>query len=390
VHPQPLLVTYNTGKKIFMLFYAQDYNSKATDPRCQDRIKVEKSLWELADFLDGRVVGDPSIRIKGLGTLDNAIEGQITFLANPKYAYKVASTGASAVVLSSSDNRFDHHAIIVENPYLAFAKLLTLFTTRPRVPRGIMKGAHIGEDVIIGKDVSIFPGTVVGDGVRIGDRVTLHPNVTLYDGVVLGDDVTLHAGVSVREGCHIGNRVILHNGTVIGSDGFGYAPNGQSWFKIPQIGTVIIEDDVELGANVAVDRAALETTCISRGTKIDNLVQIAHNCIIGEDCIVVAQAGIAGSARLGRHVTIGGQVAIVDHVSIGDNAMISGQSGVIGNVAVGEVLSGSPAIPHQARMKSAAVFPHLPEMRKSLARLGNRMSDVEEELERNRIAPVPV
>jgi UDP-3-O-[3-hydroxymyristoyl] glucosamine N-acyltransferase len=341
---------------------------------------VDKSLQELADILDGRLIGDPSVRIRGLGTLDSAVEGQITFLANPKYAAKVATTCASAVVLSFNANSFNRNAIVVENPHLAFAKLLTLFTTRPRVPRGIMKGAFVGEDVVIGKDVSIFPGTVVGDGVRIGDRVTLHPNVTLYEGVVLGDDVTLHAGVSVREGCRIGNRVILHNGTVIGSDGFGYAPEGQSWFKIPQIGTVIIEDDVEIGANAAVDRAAMETTHIGRGTKIDNLVQVAHNCVIGEDCVIVGQAGIAGSARLGRHVTIGGQVGIVNHVSIGDEAMISVQSCVIGNVAAGEVLSGSPAIPHHARLKSAAVFPHLPEMRKSLARLETRMSIVEEEL----------
>ena len=198
---------------------------------------MDKSLQELADILDGRLIGDPSVRIRGLGTLDSAVEGQITFLANPKYAAKVATTCASAVVLSFNANSFNRNAIVVENPHLAFAKLLTLFTTRPRVPRGIMKGAFVGEDVVIGKDVSIFPGTVVGDGVRIGDRVTLHPNVTLYEGVVLGDDVTLHAGVSVREGCRIGNRVILHNGTVIGSDGFGYAPDGQAWFKIPQIGT---------------------------------------------------------------------------------------------------------------------------------------------------------
>jgi UDP-3-O-[3-hydroxymyristoyl] glucosamine N-acyltransferase len=320
------------------------------------------------------------IRISGLGTLETAMEGQITFLANPKYAGQVATTGASAVVISAEANRFGRNAIVVANPYLAFAKLLTLFTSRPRAARGIMRGAFVGEDVVIGEEVSVHPGTVIGDGVRIGDRVTLHPNVTLYAGVVVGDDVTLHAGVSVREGCRIGSRVIIHNGTVIGSDGFGYAPDGQSWFKIPQIGIVVIEDDVEIGANVAIDRAALETTRIGRGTKIDNLVQVAHNCVIGEDCVIVAQAGIAGSARLGKHVTLGGQVAIVGHITIGDNAMISGQSGVMGNVAAGEVLSGTPAIPHHVRLKSAAVFPHLPEMRKSLARLGTRMTRMEEEM----------
>lgn len=349
---------------------------------------MDKSLQELSDALDGRLEGDPLIRISGLGTLETATEGQITFLANPKYAGQVALTGASAVVISPEANRFGRNAIIVDNAYLAFAKLLTLFTTRPRAAKGIMKGAVVGADVVIGEDVSVYPGTVIGDGVRIGDRVTIHPNVTLYEGVVVGDDVTLHAGVSVREGCRIGNRVIIHNGTVIGSDGFGYAPDGQFWFKIPQIGIVVIEDDVEIGANVAIDRAALETTRIGRGTKIDNLVQVAHNCVIGDDCIIVAQTGIAGSARLGKHVTLGGQVAIVGHISIGDNAMISGQSGVMRNVAVGEVMSGTPAIPHHMRLKSAAVFPHLPAMRKSLARLETRIIKVEEETMNSRTVVV--
>jgi UDP-3-O-[3-hydroxymyristoyl] glucosamine N-acyltransferase len=341
---------------------------------------VDKSLQELAVILGGSCSGDPSVRIGGLGTLESARPGEITFLANPKYAAQVATTKASAVVLAASDNTYGRNAIVVDNPYLAFARLLTLFTTRPRRSRGVMPGAHEGEKVEIGAEVSIYPGVVIGDGVTLGDRVTLHPNVTLYEGVVLGDDVTLHAGVSIREGCRLGNRVIIHNGTVIGSDGFGYAPDGRSWFKIPQIGIVSIEDDVEIGANVTIDRAALESTRIGRGTKIDNLVQVGHNCVIGEDCIVVAQAGIAGSAKLGRNVTLGGQVAITGHITVGDNAMISGQSGVMGSVAPGAILSGTPAIPHQTRLKAAAVFPHLPEMRKTVNRLGNRLAKVEDEL----------
>jgi UDP-3-O-[3-hydroxymyristoyl] glucosamine N-acyltransferase len=342
---------------------------------------VNKTLQELADYLGGHVIGDPTVSIGGLGTLDSATEGQITFLANPKYAFKVKTTCASAVIIPPNADPFDHNAVIVASPYLAFAKLLTLYSARPRHVRGIMDGAHVDKGAVIGREASIYPGTFIGEGVRIGDRVTLHPNVTLYEGVVLGDDVTLHAGVSVREGCRIGSRVTIHDGTVIGGDGFGYAPDGRSWFKIPQIGNVVIEDDVEIGANSAVDRAALETTRIGRGTKIDNLVQVAHNCTIGDDCIIVAQTGIAGSVKLGRHVSLGGQVAIVDHAVIGDNAVISGQSGVFGSVAPDEILSGTPAIPHQARLRSAAVFPHLPEMRKTLARLGNRMAKVEEQLE---------
>ena len=340
-----------------------------------------KTLQELADHLGGQVTGDPLLCITGLGTLDNASEGQITFLANPRYAAKVETTRASAVVLPPTADAFGRNAIVVANPYLAFAKLLTLFTRQPHVARGIMAGANVDKGAVIGQQATVYPGAYIAEGVRIGDRVTIHPNVTLYAGVVLGDDVTLHSGVSVREGCRLGNRVTIHNGTVIGSDGFGYAPDGTAWFKIPQIGIVIIDDDVEIGANTTVDRAALDVTRIGRGTKIDNLVQVAHNCTIGEDCMVVAQAGIAGSVTLGRHVVLGGQVAIVDHVVIGDNAMISGQSGVFNSVAAGAVLSGTPAIQHQSRLKSAAVFPHLPEMRKTLAKLGGRMSKVEELLE---------
>jgi UDP-3-O-[3-hydroxymyristoyl] glucosamine N-acyltransferase len=341
---------------------------------------VEKTLLELAELVGGQVIGDPGIRIRGLGTLETAGNGQITFLANPRYAAKVSATQASAVVLATDANAFGRNAIVVENPYLAFAKLLTIFTTRPRVPRGIMRGVIIGDEVTIGEDASIHPGTVVGDRVVIGRRVTLHPNVTLYDDVVLGDDVTLHSGVAIREGCRIGNRVIIHNGATIGSDGFGYAPEGAAYYKIPQIGIVIVEDDVEIGANSAVDRAALEVTRVGRGTKIDNLVQIGHNCVIGEDCIIVGQAGIAGSTRLGRHVTLGGQVAIAGHLTVGDGAMISGKSGVMSDVAPGEVLSGTPAMPHQARLRSAAVFPHLPQMRKSLTKLGNQMAQLEEQM----------
>lgn len=342
---------------------------------------MEKTLLELADLVGGVVAGDPGIVIKGLGTLETAREGQITFLANPRYAAKVNDTRASAIVLASGVDSFGLSAIVVENPYLAFAKLLTFFTTRPRSHRGIMPGAIIGEEVAIGEEASIYPGAVVGDRVVIGKRVTLHPNVTLYDDVVLGDDVTLHSGVSVRERCRIGNRVIIHNGTTIGGDGFGYAPDGAAYFKIPQIGIVIIEDDVEIGANAAVDRAALEVTRVGRGTKIDNLVQVGHNCLIGEDCIIVGQAGIAGSTRLGKHVTLGGQVAIAGHLTVGDGAMISGKSGVMSDVAPGEILSGTPAMPHKARLRSAAVFPHLPEMRKSLAKMGIRMARIEKHLD---------
>jgi UDP-3-O-[3-hydroxymyristoyl] glucosamine N-acyltransferase len=339
---------------------------------------VEKTLHELAAYLGGRVTGDGNARVRGLATLDDAGEGDITFLANPKYAQKVATTGATAVILPPGANGHGRNVVEVANPYLAFAKLLTLFYTRPVQPVGIMPGAHVSAAVKMGADVSVYPGAYIADGVVLGDRVTIHPGVVLYPGVVLGDDVTLHANVSVRERCRIGNRVIVHNGAVIGSDGFGYAPDGSDWYKIPQIGIVVLEDDVEIGANTVIDRAALEVTRIGRGTKIDNLVQVAHNCTIGENCMIVSQVGISGSTKVGNHVTIGGQVGVAGHIQIGDNVMIGAKSGIPGNIAAGQIVSGIPAIPHRDWLKASGIFARLPEMRKTLNALEKRIAELEE------------
>jgi UDP-3-O-[3-hydroxymyristoyl] glucosamine N-acyltransferase len=341
---------------------------------------VEKTLTELAEYLGGRVIGDGNARVHGLATLDDAGEGQITFLANPKYAPKVATTGATAVILPPRTDGHGRNVIEVANPYLAFAKLLSLFYVMPVKAAGVMAGAFVGKDVVMGEDVTVYPGAFVADGVRLGNRVTLYPGAALYPGVQLGDDVTLHANVSVRERCRIGNRVTIHNGTVIGSDGFGYAPDGTEWYKIPQIGIVVIEDDVEIGSNTAIDRAALEVTLIRRGTKIDNLVQIAHNCVIGENCIIVSQVGISGSTRLGNHVTMGGQVGVAGHIQIGDNVMVGAKSGVPGNIPAGQIVSGIPAISHREWLKASSVFPRLPEQRKTLSALVKRVEELEEKL----------
>ncbi|HEX9023719.1 MAG TPA: UDP-3-O-(3-hydroxymyristoyl)glucosamine N-acyltransferase, partial [Geobacteraceae bacterium] len=199
-------------------------------------------------------------------------------------------------------------------------------------------------------------------------------------GVEVGDDVTLHANVVVRERCRIGNRVIVHSGAVIGSDGFGYAPDGKGWYKIPQIGIVIIEDDVEIGANAAIDRAALEVTLIKRGTKIDNLVQIAHNCVIGENCMIVSQVGISGSAKLGEHVTLAGQVGVAGHLEIGANTMVGAKSGVPGNLPANGMFSGIPTIPHREWLRSMGTVPKLPEIRKTMTALEKRVQELEEKL----------
>jgi UDP-3-O-[3-hydroxymyristoyl] glucosamine N-acyltransferase len=344
---------------------------------------MEKSLKELSEHLGGTVTGDENVLIKGIASLDDAREDQITFLANPKYAAKVASTKAAAVVIPPGAERHGRNVIEVKNPYLAFAKLLTIFHVRRPEAKGTMAGAFIGERVVMGEEVTIYPGAFVGDGVKLGARAVIHSGAVLYEGVEVGDDVTIHANVTIRERCRIGNRVIIHSGAVIGSDGFGYAPDGKGWYKIPQIGIVVIEDDVEIGANTAIDRAALEVTRIGRGTKIDNLVQIAHNCQIGENCMIVSQVGISGSTRLGEHVTLAGQVGLAGHLEIGANTMVGAKSGVPGNLPANGMFSGIPTIPHREWLRSMGTIPKLPEMRKTLSALEKRIKELEEKLAEN-------
>jgi UDP-3-O-[3-hydroxymyristoyl] glucosamine N-acyltransferase len=341
---------------------------------------VEKTLKELADYLGGRVIGDATTRVRGLASLDDAVEGEITFLANPKYAPKVAITRATAVVLPPGADGHGKNVIEVKNPYLAFAKLLTLFHVGPFQAKGVMAGAFVGKGVLMGDEVSLYPGVYVADGVKLGNRVTLFPGVALYEGVELGDDVTLHANVAVRERCRIGNRVTIHAGTVIGSDGFGYAPDGAGWYKIPQVGIVVVEDDVEIGANAAIDRAALDITLIRRGTKIDNLVQIAHNCVLGENCMIMSQVGIAGSSKLGDHVILTGQVGLAGQMEIGANTMVGAKSGVSGSLPANGMYSGIPAIPHREWLRAMGTVPRLPEMRKALNSLEKKVQELEERL----------
>ncbi|MRR34617.1 UDP-3-O-(3-hydroxymyristoyl)glucosamine N-acyltransferase [bacterium] len=339
---------------------------------------VSRTLRELAEYLGGTVAGDESKAVTGVASLDDAADHQITFLANPRYAPKVATTGAGAVVLPPGAESHGRNAIHVANPYLAFAKLLTLFHVAPREPRGIMEGALVGQDVTVGSDVTVYPGAYVGDGVTLGDRVTILPGAVIYEGVTVGSDVTLHSNVVVYQGCRIGNRVTVHAGTIIGSDGFGYAPDGDGFFKIPQLGIVIIEDDVEIGANTTIDRAALNATRIGRGTKIDNLVMIAHNCVIGENCTIVSQVGISGSTKLGKRVTLAGQVGVAGHLEIGDNVMVGAKSGIPGSVPAGSMLSGIPAYNHRDWLRVSAMVPKLPELKKTVAELEKRVRELEE------------
>lgn len=336
-----------------------------------------KTLKELADYLGGTLRGDETCLVNGLAPLESAGPDKITFLANPKYAAKVAETGAGAVLMAPGAESYGRNVIEVANPYLAFAKLLTLFYVQPHTPRGVMPEACLGTNVSLGNDITVYPGAIIGDNVSIGDRCVLYPGAVIYEGVTIGNDTTIHANAIIRERCRIGNHCVIQPGAVIGSDGFGYAPNGQGYYPIPQIGIVVLEDDVEIGANTCIDRAALEVTLIRRGTKLDNLVQIAHNCQIGQDCIIVSQVGISGSTKIGNHVTLAGQVGIAGHLTIGDNVLVGAQSGVPGSLAANAGYSGYPAMPHKEWLKAMAVVPRLPELRKTVSTLEKRIAELE-------------
>jgi UDP-3-O-[3-hydroxymyristoyl] glucosamine N-acyltransferase len=337
------------------------------------------SLAELAQLLEATVIGDSSLTVRQIRGLDDAGPGDLTFIANPKYLAKLQTTQAAVVIVPPgvTTERSDVTLLVCRNPYLAFARILTYLQGPPAPPLGVMEGAFVHAEAVLDEQVTIHPGCYVGARAKVGRGSILHPGVVLYDGAEVGQDCLLHASVVVREGCRLGNRVIIQPGAVIGSDGFGYAPDGPRYVKIPQVGHVLIEDDVEIGAGSCIDRATLGVTRIGRGSKIDNLVQIAHNVVIGEDTVLVSQVGVAGSTEIGNHCTIGGQVGVVGHIKIGDNVMIGAKSGVSNNVAAGQVVSGSPVMPHQEWLKASMSFAKLPEMRKELRHLRQQLQKLE-------------
>lgn len=341
-----------------------------------------RTVSELAAYLGGVVQGDGSVLISGLGTLETAGPDALTFLANPKYAAKVAETSAGAVLMAPGNDNFGRTVIEVANPYLGFAKLLTLFYTTPHKPVGVLPGAVVSETATISNGASIYPGACIGRNAVIGSGTVIHSGAVIYENAIIGDDCTIHANAVVRERCRIGNRCIIQPGAVIGSDGFGYAPDGSGYYPIPQIGIVVLEDDVEIGANSCIDRAAIEVTRIGRGTKLDNLVQIAHNCLIGEDCMIVSHVGVSGSVKIGNHVTLAGQVGVAGHLTIGDNVLVGGQSGVASSLPANAAYSGSPTIPHKEWLKYSMVLPRLPEMRKTVSALEKRVAELESTLQK--------
>ena len=340
-------------------------------------------LQQLAGLVGGEIIGDREVEIHRVAPIDQAQAGDITFVANPKYLTKLKDCQASAVIVAPGIDVAMINLIVCANPYLAFAKILTFLQVSPRPEKGVMSGAWVAESAVIDKSATVYAGCVVGERVKIGAGTTLYPGVAVYADVTIGVDCVLHANTVVREGCHLCDRVILQPGAIIGSDGFGFAPDGAEYYKIPQVGIVVLEDDVEVGANSCIDRAALGETRIRRGTKLDNLVQIAHNVVVGEDCILVSQSGIAGSSKIGNHCTFGGQAAIAGHLTVGDNVMIGGRGGATGNVAPNQILSGLPLMPHKQWLRATMTLPKLPEMRKEMKEMKKRLVELETLLKEN-------
>jgi UDP-3-O-[3-hydroxymyristoyl] glucosamine N-acyltransferase len=340
-------------------------------------------LKELARKIGADPAGLADIEISGAAGVREAGPGYITYITGEQYFKDLATCRAAAVIvpLGAPDARMP--LLRVKNPRLAFAQTLALLYVKPYAPTGISDRAVIGRDAVIGAEPSVHPYAVVEDGARIGSRVTLYPGVYVGRGTVIGDDCTLYSAVSVREGVTIGSRVIIHSGTVIGSDGFGFVTDGGMHHKIPQVGGVIIGDDVEIGANCTIDRATLGNTVIKKGTKLDNLVHIAHNVTAGEHCLIAAQVGIAGSTTIGSYVVFGGQVGVADHITISDGVMASAQAGIIKDPGPRQIVGGTYAMPHREWLKVQAVLPKLPELKRLVAELEKQVKELKQKGEKS-------
>ena len=326
--------------------------------------------------------GDPNQEITGAAGLDIATANDISFLANPKYTAQIKTTGAAAIFLNEKElvERSDIAVLRAKDPYLAYTQALTVFHPTVKRAAGIHPSAVIDETAEIGGDAFIGANVVIAAHAKIGRGAQILPNATVYENVVIGADSIIHSNVSIRENCEIGANCIIHNNTTIGSDGFGYAKTEQKrWLKIPQTGRVVIEDDVEIGANTAIDCASVGETRIRRGAKIDNLVQIGHSCTVDEDALICSQTGLAGSSVIGKRVILAGQVGIAGHLKIGDDVVVTAKSATSHDIEPGKIISGIPAFDNKDWLRSIAAFRRLGEMARNLRDLAKRIAALETE-----------
>jgi len=334
---------------------------------------------QIADILEGDIVGDALVSVNKLAKIEEGVSGTITFLSNPKYNHYIYTTKASIVIVNKTfkpTQPLDLTLILVEDSYLAFTKLLEYYDQMKMMKSGIEQPSVISENVTYGEDLYLGSFSYIGKNTTIGKNVKIYPNSFVGDNVVIGDNTILYAGARIYSESIIGKNCVIHSGTIIGSDGFGFAPNNDdSYSKIPQIGNVIIEDDVEVGAGTTIDRATLGSTIIRQGVKLDNQIQIAHNVEFGAHTVIASQTGVAGSAKIGKHCVIGGQVGIVGHITIGDNVKIQAQAGVGRSIESNQMLQGSPAMPYNEFSKSYVYFKKLPVIVKELEGLKKSINE---------------
>jgi UDP-3-O-[3-hydroxymyristoyl] glucosamine N-acyltransferase len=339
---------------------------------------MEFTLQQIADYLNGTVEGDGALKVSELSKIEEGRPGTLTFLSNPKYIQYIYTTQATACLVNNdfvAEQPLTTVLIRVDNAYESLAKLLTLVDSIKPKKQGVSAKSDIDVTAKLGENVYVGAFVVIGANVEIGNNVKIYANTVIDDGVVVGDDTVIYAGVKIYEGCRVGSRCVLHAGSVVGSDGFGHAPDGEGHYhKIPQIGNVVIEDDVELGANTTVDRATMGSTVIRRGVKIDNLVQVAHNVEIGEDTVIAAQSGIAGSTKIGRRCMLGGQVGISGHITIADGSIFGAQSGVPSTIKEpNQIWQGYPAMPIMGFRKLNVLQRQLPDLARKVYDLEKKL-----------------
>ncbi|MBF0648561.1 MULTISPECIES: UDP-3-O-(3-hydroxymyristoyl)glucosamine N-acyltransferase [Dysgonomonas] len=334
---------------------------------------------QIATVLNGTIEGDSSVVVSNFSRIEDGKPGTLTFLANPKYTHYIYSTDASIVLVNNdfvADQPVKATLIRCFNAYAALAILLDMVEKTKPQKSGIEAMSYIATNVKYGENIYVGAFAYIAENVLIGNNTKIYPQVYIGENVTIGDNTIIYPGAKVYQGCTIGNNCIIHAGAVIGSDGFGFAPEDGIYKKIPQMGIVIIEDDVEIGANTTIDRAVMDATVVHRGVKLDNLIQIAHNVEIGENTVMAAQVGVSGSTKIGKHCVFGGQVGLGGHITIGDNSSVGAQSGIISNIESDSKILGSPAIPVKNFFKSSVVFPKLPDMYRQLAQLQKEVEEL--------------
>lgn len=338
---------------------------------------------QIADFLRGEVIGNPNATVSSFSKIEEGKPGTLTFLGNPKYTPHIYDTAADIVLVNNDfvpDKPVRATMIKVTNPYAALASLMSLVEQQQPVKEGVAAVAYISPSATVGEHIYLGEFAFIGEQTQIGNNCMIYPQVYVGDNVQLGDNCILYPGVKIYHDCVIGNNCIIHAGAVIGADGFGFSKEEEIYRKIPQIGNVIIEDDVEIGANTTIDRAVMGSTLIHRGVKLDNLIQIAHNCEVGENTVMAAQVGIAGSTKIEENCVLGGQVGIGGHITIGKKSQIGAQSGIISNTKEGSEVLGSPAIPVRDFFKSSVIFPKIPDMYRRLNAMEKELADLKKKL----------